>query len=467
MYPTWAQAQTGEQPNSVAGPHSVDTADSGDSKVAGSAKPPVVEPGDDDAASRDPMVVDANANATPGFGAAGIVGGSDAAVIQGPAPSPFPEGMLPTGEPVPISGGAVLPAELATDKIDVDISGFVQAEMVIGYLDNGQYDLTFLPRELELDFEARHGDWGLLRIDLNLQSSPHSQTIAYSSDVTYVDLLDALVEQAYVEWSRSGFTLRGGKMNVPFGSEPLDVIDRVGLSRSTLSRNATPDWLAGFYVGYNIHEYADAYLIAVNGWDLTVDNNPSITFGGGIPHRFGKHDGMWLYEGNLSTLVGVEQKGINNLRMLIDYSASLHLIEELRAALELIYGEEQGLGFNKQKAIDGETTAQWWGGMFTVAFEGSDSRNCWLADFAAELRVEYLHDHDLILDLPHLPRMTTLLGVATVARYRLAEGVDVAIEHKVDFERGDVKGVSVQRNFSSPFEWFVTQEIVLGLVGYF
>ena len=63
--------------------------------------------------------------------------------------------------------------------------------------------------------------------------------------------------------------------------------------------------------------------------------------------------------------------------------------------------------------------------------------------------------------------MTTLLGVTATARYELCTGIDDAIEYRVDFERADVKGVSVRRDVGNIFEWFITQEVVVGLLGYF
>jgi hypothetical protein len=82
-----------------------------------------------------------------------------------------------------------------------------------------------------------------------------------------------------------------------------------------------------------------------------------------------------------------------------------------------------------------------------------------------------VHDHDLAIGLPNrpnLPNLTTLLGAAPTVRYELAAGIEAVAEYRVDFERGDVENVSVQRDGSNnPFEWFITQEIVVGLMGKF
>jgi hypothetical protein len=401
-----------------------------------------------------------------GYGDSGMLGGSDASVIQGAAPAPFPEGVLPEGTqaPLPISGSA---AVASIDSYDLHVSGFVQAEVAFLVFDDQEYEATFLPREIELDLEADYRDLARLRMDFNLLTTVELDSVAFASDLTDRDVFDSLVEQAYVEWSPWNLTLRVGKMNAPLGSEPLDARDRLPLGRSSLARYATPDLLTGTTLSYHAGDNADAYLAVVNGWDLTVDDNQSFTVGGGAPHRFGViSDGEWLYQGNLSTLIGVEQDKVNNLRWLIDYSASLYLAEWLRLSVELLYGEEEGMGYNKQKVRDPHESAQWWGGMITAGFGGHGVGGV-ARDLRAGLRLEYVHDHDLVLGLPHLPSITTLVGTALTLRYALVKGVDAALEYRVDFERGDVKGVSVRRNVASIFKWFVTQEVAVGLVGYF
>ena len=105
--------------------------------------------------------------------------------------------------------------------------------------------------------------------------------------------------------------------------------------------------------------------------------------------------------------------------------------------------------------------------MMLAIWDGSGHPKSAVEKLKAELRIEYVHDHDLLLGLPHFPRLTTLLGMALAGRYELVEGVDAVFEYHVDFERGDVKGVSVQRNVGNIFDWFVTQEVIVGLLGYF
>jgi hypothetical protein len=437
------------------------------------ARPPIVSPEGADAVGRDQdrMRVEGTSSLPEGFTPAGVVGGNEGAVIQGPAPSRLPEGALGDG-PVPIGAGV---ATAALAGMDLSAHGFVQAELQFSFFDNDTYDTTFLPRELELDVSATYLEVARIQIDLNLLTSPEPQRLSDQADLTSAVLFDALVEQAFAEWRKWGVTLRAGKMNIPFGSEPIDARDRVSLSRSTLTQLAAPSLLTGALLSYAARPALDLTLALVNGWDVTVDGNRvardgnrSKTLVGAVPHRFGAlGDGRWLYTGNLATVLGAEQRGINDLKWILDYSGTLRLGEPWALSVELLYGEEQGEGYNRRGFIDGTRAAQWWGGMLTLSYTGCPRASGLLEKLKGDLRIEYLHDNDLSLGLPHVSRMTTLLGTALTARYELVRGIDAALAYEVDLERGDVKGLSSRRNVSNIFAWYATQELVFGLVAAF
>lgn len=424
---------------------------------------PMVAPNEDDPASKDPIDTSADAGQLPaGHADTGIVGGHRDSVIQGGG-AVIPDS---AGEPVPIGGGAA-----ARDVPGVEIAwhGFALAEGMVVVFDNDEYEATFLAREVELDLEARHDTGALVRLDFNVAASPEGNSFSIFGAG---DLLDGLVEQAYVEWAPGKLAVRGGKFNAPFGVEPLDPHERLCVSRSTVSRLVTPDLLTGVYASYAIMPMLDGYVLAVNGWDLSVDRNRSKTIGGGLPHRFGTlANGDTLYEGNLSFIFGAERVGINDLRWVLDYSAKLNFPGGVGVAVEIARGQEDGEGYSRRGVKDGTHAADWWGGTLTADYDGSETGSEILQAVTAALRIEYVHDHDLAIGLPNrpnLPNMTTLFGVAPAVRYQLSPELQVVAEYKVDFERGDVENVSVQRDASNnPFDWFITQEIVLGLLGRF
>ncbi len=430
-------------------------------------KPPVLPGGPDDLGrDKDPMVVDGDAGGMPaGFSPAGLIGGSADAVVQGGPSAPLPDGA------VPVAGGA--DARLL-GQLELALHGVVQAELYTAISDAGSYDTTFLPRELELDLVAGYGDQLAVRLDLNLLVSPLPQRLSFQADLTEEALFDALAEQAYVEWRRWGLTARVGKMNAPFGSEPIDAADRLTLGRSWLSQKAAPTLLTGVMAGYEVWPALSGFVLVANGWDRTLDGNLSFdgnrskTLAGGLVHRLGQRaDGSWLFEGTLAGTLGPEQRGVNDLRLMVDYSGTLAPIAGLTLALELLYAVEQGEGYNRQRLIDGKHAARWWAGMLTTSYDATATGVDALRGLRAAWRLELVHDDDLFLGLPHVPRMTTLLGSTLALRYALARAVDLALEHRADFERGDVAGLSTRRNVGNPFSWFVTQELRLGLVGQF
>ncbi|MEE8409974.1 MAG: outer membrane beta-barrel protein, partial [Myxococcota bacterium] len=237
-----------------------------------------------------------------------------------------------------------------------------------------------------------------------------------------------------------------------------------------------PDLLTGFYGSYDVMPEVGVYLIAVNGWDLTVDGNRSKTLGGGVPHRFMPlPDGGWLYEGDISFIAGAERPGINDLRWLVDYSAKVRVLDDLQVALELVYGQEDGAGYNKQGMQDGVHAADWYGGMLTTTYRAPDEAPAWLNGWAGALRFEYVRDRDLAISLPQPvgvePDQTTLFGTALTLRYELVHGIVAVAEYKTDFERADVEGFPVLRYYPDEpyniFKWFITREVIVGLVGSF
>jgi hypothetical protein len=432
---------------------------------------------------QDGTQIDANAGRQTGSDA-GIVTGNNGSVIQGGQGQLLPPDIFPADTSLPSNGdagsgaGGAAAATGLTRGLDIDIAGFVDAGFSMFVFDNKDFTMTFLPRRLELNVDARWTRSARIFLDLGLSTSPASRPISAVSPTLDRDLVDALAEQAFAEWRGMGLTLRGGKLDRPFMNEPLDVTERTSLSRSTLSDLALPDTVTGLYADYELLPGVSVYGLVVNGWDpmdgrdiIVEELNRSKTFGGGLPHRLGTETGGdYLYEGNLAFLVGAEQAGVNDLTWVINYSGSFEVKEDLESRFELVYGGAQHQGFRQKDAKGGAHSAIWYGATASISWEGEEGEAGGLGGLKGDLRVEYLHDPDLFLDLPrahNLPNLTTLLGVAATVRYALVRGFDAAIGYKVDFERGDVKNVSIQRNVSSPFRWFKTHELMFDLIGYF
>ncbi|MBI5508968.1 MAG: outer membrane beta-barrel protein [Deltaproteobacteria bacterium] len=446
----------------------------------GTAQGPVLTPFGPDALHRDAAATPTAADAAQHPGAdAALVGGSSAAVITGGAGAALPPGLLPEGTnpAAPILADPTPPAASAPAAAGLRfwLAGFADVGLNVTVFDSKNfenYDTTFLPRQVEVDLGAGWKDAGGARLDLNVLTSPESRPISVVSPPLDRDLMDALVEQALVEWRPFALTLRAGKMNRPHMNEPLDPVDRVSLSRSSLTVLALPDSLTGVYLGYEPLAMLEIYALVANGWNTTVEaQNRSKAAGGGVAHRFGElAHGHWLYSGNLSCVIGAERPFVNDLRWVLDYSGKIGVADEFDLALEAVYGQEQNQGYSAEGIKDGDSAAVWYGGTLAASYR-ADAASGLLAGSSADLRLEYLHDPDLLLDLPRegsLPYLTTLVGVSATLRYALTPGIEVGAEYRADFERGDVDKVSVQRNKSDNiFTWYITQEMMLELIGRF
>ena len=451
------------------------------SKVKGSD----VTSGGADALGRDKdgMPIDANAGQRSGADA-GMVRGNRGSVIQGGPGSPLPPGLFPEGANLPVAADVEpavepgRPVARAGQDVDVALSGFVDAGYSLFVYNNKDYFMTFLPRRLELDVDARYGKTARIFLDLGLSTSPEGRIISSVPPLLDRDVLDALVEQAFAEWRGLGFTIRGGKIDRPFMNEPLDVTDRVSLSRSTVSENALPDTVTGLYADYEILPSLAVFALVVNGWDTTVEQlNRSKTFGGGLPHRFGKQgEGSWRYEGNLAFLLGPERPGVNDLKWVVNYSGRVRAADSVDLRLELVYAAEQHQGYSvypaeygKDRVRDRKHQARWYGGTLAVGYDVPPDAGP-LDGLRADLRFEYMRDPDLVRDLPNLHNlsdMTALVGMAATVRYALARGFEVALEYKIDLETGDVPGVSLSPNHANVFKWYRTHELMFDIIGHF
>lgn len=442
-------------------------------------QPPITNPnaaGNPEQAN-DPMPVDADAQKTTGFSDTGMVQGNQQSVIQGPAPAELPPELMAPAETD--QNSTSISVTEPESKASMNVAGFIQVQGRAWLTseqrspeDRSKYDLTFIPQEIELDVLAQASKSVAIRLDLNLISDwPKATWVALSSDLLTWDLVERLVEQAYGSWQGYGFLVKAGKMNSPFGIEAIDANERLSQDRSYLSRLATPTNLTGVYVSYAILERLDIFAMATNGWDQTVDGirtisgNRSKAFVLGFPYHF---SGKNPFNGTLSAMLGAEKKGVNDLRWLIDYSALKKINDVWGVAWEVMLAEEQGSGFNKKGIRGQKQNSQWWGVNVAVQADGAKGTMNWSKDLQGQLRLEYLHDHDLMLNLPNYPLMTTLFGLTLSGRYVLAKGVSVGLEYTIDLERGDVKHVSMRRDFGwNIFKSLATHEIVAGLVASF
>jgi hypothetical protein len=364
----------------------------------------------------------------------------------------------PLGEPflAPAEGPPHLPPsanlpepvgeQVERKGVDIEAGGYLLADFVWSRDDGGTDTTTFSPRQIELDVDVAYADVGRLHTELNL----FIDTLAADFDTLGFDrlLADRIIEQAFLEWTPGlgwgprELLLRFGKMPAPVGAEPLDVADRLELSRGSLNTWANPDLITGLLLQARIIEWVDLYMAWFNGWDATVDGNAAKSFTAGVPHRLGaRGDDTWWYEGQVDVVVGVEDPSSeDNLRWIVDYSFTVRTFDWLSVKGEVLYGEEQRAGRDAAGAPDRDASAQFWGALGIVRVEPTE----W--PVAGSVRVEAVGDPDLLLGLPPTgPTLgfapTTQMDVSLNLRYIIAEPLQVGFEYRLDLQRRDIQTV--------------------------
>lgn len=89
------------------------------------------------------------------------------------------------------------------------------------------------------------------------------------------------IRQAYLTWKPfDKLTIQLGKFDSPAGAEEIDSHDEnYNYTRGLLHWFSQPTFHTGLMVTYEAHEMLKLSLLAVNGWNNTVDNNRGKTFG--------------------------------------------------------------------------------------------------------------------------------------------------------------------------------------------
>lgn len=94
------------------------------------------------------------------------------------------------------------------------------------------------------------------------------------------------VQQGYVAWKPMGkngpLTLMFGKFDTVYGAEVAKSQDNINYSRGFLYNLAQPFFHTGVRADVQVTDALQLKLLAVNGWNDTVDNNRSKSFGGQI-----------------------------------------------------------------------------------------------------------------------------------------------------------------------------------------
>lgn len=122
------------------------------------------------------------------------------------------------------------------------------------------------------------------------------------------------VKQAFVSWKPGGadssITLDLGKFDTPFGVEVAESQFDINYTRGLLYWLAQPLFHTGLRANFAVADAFDFRLLAVNGWNNTIDNNVGKTFGAQGTFHVKNAEGTDLVTASLGYMVGPESPDV-------------------------------------------------------------------------------------------------------------------------------------------------------------
>jgi hypothetical protein len=124
------------------------------------------------------------------------------------------------------------------------------------------------------------------------------------------------VKQAFGSWKPGGadgmFQLDVGKFDTPFGAEVLDSQLNINYTRGILFYSQ-PLFHTGVRASFAVSEAFDFKLLAVNGWNNTIDNNVGKSLGAQLNFHVKKDDGGDLLGASIGYLGGPERDDLTTI----------------------------------------------------------------------------------------------------------------------------------------------------------
>ncbi len=188
---------------------------------------------------------------------------------------------------------------------------------------------------------------------ISLRFGPTARQIGnscVSADKSRCDSAEGLenVKQGFVSWKPGGpdsaITLDLGKFDTPFGAEVADSHLNMNYTRSMLYASQ-PVFHTGLRASFAFTDVFDFRVLAVNGWNNSIDNNVGKSFGAQGTLHLPNADGDELLTASLGYLGGPEQDD-NFLLNCPDgtvFSASGCVATTRSAADVIAAGDQQGL----------------------------------------------------------------------------------------------------------------------------
>ena len=324
-----------------------------------------------------------------------------------PSPTSPAGSLLATGE------------EEAGSKLQ--FSGFVDAA---GSFERNSKSTELSLNQVELDVEKGVSDRASFRADVEVNSGG---TDGYSM----------VLEQGFVKFAPTrshAWHVIFGRFNSPVGIERSDPPDTYLYTRGFIFEHGLPSEITGFMTTLQLSQKFDLAVLAVNGWDLNIDNNAGKTFG----TRLGITPSP-AFNFGVSVLSGPERDNDNaSKRTVFDLDATCTSGETWNANLELHHGQETG-------SLENGGTATWDGAVL-IGHSHLGGR-LWVT-----ARADYFND----VNGSRTGTSQELKGLALAPALSIVEGLDLIWELRQNWSNRNSFGVEgSERNseFSSALEF--------------
>jgi hypothetical protein len=308
---------------------------------------------------------------------------------------------------------------------------------------------------------------------VSLRFGPTAHQIAASclgDDKGHCDSGEGLenVKQAFASWKPAGadsmFTLDLGKFDTPFGAEVAESHLNMNYTRSMLYVSQ-PLFHTGLRGSFVIADAFDFKLLAVNGWNNSVDNNVGKSFGAQANFHLKDSDDADLLGVSLGYMVGPEHddtaliqcdpgqefspssssgcvnapasavgvttdglvdrasSNTEGLRHLVDLVVVANPIERLRLMLNADFGLDH---FRNQKNLSEFDSASWYGVML-------GARVAIVDEFGIAARGEYVHDSHGFVQVDYPDIEMDLVGGTLTLDFLPADFLTIRLDNRIDW----------------------------------
>ncbi len=306
-------------------------------------------------------------------------------------------------------------------------------------------------------FDIHHNSFNLSLAELEIEKVPELGGVGFKFDIAFgetqdviVDTIEAVSPDSILEFDKTfqhasvsylaplgrGLRIDAGKFVTHIGGETIETVKNWNYSHSFFYTYAIPFQDTGVHVSYPWTDtfYTDFY--ALNGWNVTDDNNDDKTFGPAIG---------WVATPWLSVyanyLGGPEQNNNDqDWRHLVDTQVFVGPFDRWNFLVNFDYGWDEN-------ELVGPEDVKWWGLAGYARYKVTE----W---FEPSLRVEYYSDNDGFTTL--VPQELWGVTLSLNTRIGLGKGTAILLRPEVRYDRSDADFFTDDEDFrTKKHQWTV------------